>query len=107
MARQAFAAVTVVITPLSAGFDDGFAVFCAIGNFSLPARDFLRIALRENSMLTSQNGNNGLVWLVTLIIAGPRRLMGKLTSSKYRQILKKLKKLGLKFDRQAAGSHEI
>lgn len=33
--------------------------------------------------------------------------MGKLTGFKYRQIIKKLKKLGFEFDRQAAGSHEI
>lgn len=33
--------------------------------------------------------------------------MGKLAGFKYRQIIKKLKKLGLEFDRQAAGSHEI
>jgi predicted RNA binding protein YcfA (HicA-like mRNA interferase family) len=33
--------------------------------------------------------------------------MGKLAGFKYRQIIKKLKKLGLAFDRQAAGSHEI
>ena len=33
--------------------------------------------------------------------------MGKLAGFKYRQIIKKLKKLGMVFDRQAAGSHEI
>lgn len=33
--------------------------------------------------------------------------MGKLSGFKYRQIIKKLKKLGFEFDRQAAGSHEI
>ena len=33
--------------------------------------------------------------------------MGRLASFKYRQIIKKLKKLGFEFDRQAAGSHEI
>ena len=33
--------------------------------------------------------------------------MAKLAGFKYRQIVKKLKKLGLEFDRQAAGSHEI
>jgi len=33
--------------------------------------------------------------------------MGRLAGFKYRQIIKKLKKLGFKFDRQAAGSHEI
>ncbi len=33
--------------------------------------------------------------------------MGRLTGFKYRQIIKKLKKLGFVFDRQAAGSHEI
>jgi len=33
--------------------------------------------------------------------------MGKLAGFKYRQIIKKLKKLGLAFDRQAPGSHEI
>lgn len=33
--------------------------------------------------------------------------MGRLAGFKYRQIVKKLKKLGFTFDRQAAGSHEI
>ena len=33
--------------------------------------------------------------------------MGRLAGVKYRQIIKKLKKLGFVFDRQAAGSHEI
>ncbi|MCP4489643.1 MAG: type II toxin-antitoxin system HicA family toxin [Gammaproteobacteria bacterium] len=33
--------------------------------------------------------------------------MGRLAGFKYRQITKKLKKLGFEFDRQAAGSHEI
>lgn len=33
--------------------------------------------------------------------------MGRLARFKYRQIVKKLKKLGFEFDRQAAGSHEI
>ena len=33
--------------------------------------------------------------------------MGRLAGFKYRQIIKKLKKLGFEFDRQAAGSHEI
>jgi len=33
--------------------------------------------------------------------------MGRLAGFKYRQIIKRLKKLGLMFDRQAAGSHEI
>ncbi len=33
--------------------------------------------------------------------------MGRLAGFKYRQIIRKLKKLGLEFDRQAAGSHEI
>ena len=33
--------------------------------------------------------------------------MGRLGGFKYRQIIKKLKKLGFVFDRQAAGSHEI
>jgi predicted RNA binding protein YcfA (HicA-like mRNA interferase family) len=33
--------------------------------------------------------------------------MGRLGGFKYRQIVKKLKKLGFEFDRQAAGSHEI
>ena len=33
--------------------------------------------------------------------------MGRLAGFKYRQIIKKLKKLGFVFDRQAAGSHEI
>ncbi len=33
--------------------------------------------------------------------------MGRLAGFKYRQIVKKLKKLGFAFDRQAAGSHEI
>jgi predicted RNA binding protein YcfA (HicA-like mRNA interferase family) len=33
--------------------------------------------------------------------------VGRLAGFKYRQIVKKLKKLGFHFDRQAAGSHEI
>ena len=33
--------------------------------------------------------------------------MGRLAGFKYREIIKKLKKLGFVFDRQAAGSHEI
>lgn len=33
--------------------------------------------------------------------------MGRLAGFKYRDIIKKLKKLGFEFDRQAAGSHEI
>lgn len=33
--------------------------------------------------------------------------MGRLSGFKYRQIIKKLKKLGFVFSRQAAGSHEI
>lgn len=33
--------------------------------------------------------------------------MGRLAGFKYRQIVKKLKKRGFEFDRQAAGSHEI
>lgn len=33
--------------------------------------------------------------------------MGRLAGFKYRQVVKKLKKLGFDFDRQAAGSHEI
>jgi predicted RNA binding protein YcfA (HicA-like mRNA interferase family) len=33
--------------------------------------------------------------------------MGRLAGFKYRQIVKKLKRLGFEFDRQAAGSHEI
>lgn len=33
--------------------------------------------------------------------------MGRLAGFRYRQIIKKLKKLGFEFDRQAAGSHEI
>lgn len=33
--------------------------------------------------------------------------MGRLAGFKYRQITKKLKKLGFEFHRQAAGSHEI
>ncbi len=33
--------------------------------------------------------------------------MGRLTGFKYRDVVKKLKKLGWTFDRQAAGSHEI
>lgn len=33
--------------------------------------------------------------------------MGKLAGFKYREIIKKLKKLGFSFDRQASGSHEI
>jgi predicted RNA binding protein YcfA (HicA-like mRNA interferase family) len=33
--------------------------------------------------------------------------MGRLAGFKYRQIVKRLKRLGFVFDRQAAGSHEI
>ena len=33
--------------------------------------------------------------------------MGSLSGFKYRQITKKLKKLGFALDRQAAGSHEV
>jgi predicted RNA binding protein YcfA (HicA-like mRNA interferase family) len=33
--------------------------------------------------------------------------MGKLSGYKYREIVKKLKKFGFEFYRQAAGSHEI
>ena len=33
--------------------------------------------------------------------------MGRLAGFSYRQITKKLRKLGFRFDRQAAGSHEI
>ena len=33
--------------------------------------------------------------------------MGRLAGFKYRRIIKKFKKLGFEFDRQAAGSHEI
>jgi predicted RNA binding protein YcfA (HicA-like mRNA interferase family) len=33
--------------------------------------------------------------------------MGRLAGFRYRQIVKRLKKLGFNFDRQAAGSHEI
>ena len=33
--------------------------------------------------------------------------MGRLAGFKYRQIIKRLKKPGFQFDRQAAGSHEI
>lgn len=33
--------------------------------------------------------------------------MGRLAGFRYREIVKKLKKFGFAFDRQAAGSHEI
>ena len=33
--------------------------------------------------------------------------MGRLSGFRYREITKKLRKLGVRFDRQAAGSHEI
>jgi len=33
--------------------------------------------------------------------------MGRLSGFSYRYIIKRLKKLGFKFDRHAAGSHEI
>ena len=33
--------------------------------------------------------------------------MGRLAGFKYREIIKRLKKLGFVFDRHAAGSHEI
>ena len=33
--------------------------------------------------------------------------MGRLSGFRYRQIIKRLKKMGFVFDRQAAGSHEI
>ncbi len=33
--------------------------------------------------------------------------MGRLAGFKYREIIKRLKRIGFEFDRQAAGSHEI
>jgi hypothetical protein len=36
-----------------------------------------------------------------------RHLMGALAGFRYRDIIKRLKALGLEFHRQAAGSHEI
>ena len=33
--------------------------------------------------------------------------MGRLAGFRYREIVRRLKKLGFQFDRQAAGSHEI
>ncbi len=33
--------------------------------------------------------------------------MGRLSGFKYREIIKRLKRLGFEFDRQAAGSYEI
>ena len=33
--------------------------------------------------------------------------MGKLAGFKYREMVKRLKRLGMQFDRQARGSHEI
>ena len=33
--------------------------------------------------------------------------MGWLSGFKYRQVIRKLKKIGFEFDRQVAGSHEI
>ena len=33
--------------------------------------------------------------------------VGRLAGFKYRQIIKRLNKLGFEFDRQAAGSHEL
>jgi len=33
--------------------------------------------------------------------------VGRLSGFRYREIVKRLKKLGFEFDRQAAGSHEI
>ncbi|MCK5523991.1 MAG: type II toxin-antitoxin system HicA family toxin [Thiomargarita sp.] len=33
--------------------------------------------------------------------------MGRLTGFRYKEIVKRLKKFGFRFDRQAAGSHEI
>jgi predicted RNA binding protein YcfA (HicA-like mRNA interferase family) len=33
--------------------------------------------------------------------------MGRLAGFRYREIVRRLKKLGFEFDRQAAGSHEI
>ena len=33
--------------------------------------------------------------------------MGRLSGFKYREIIKRLKRLGFEFNRQAAGSHEI
>ena len=33
--------------------------------------------------------------------------MGRLSGIRYRELVKRLKKLGFQFDRQAAGSHEI
>lgn len=33
--------------------------------------------------------------------------MGRLSGYRYRDVIKRLKKLGFQFDRQAAGSHEL
>lgn len=33
--------------------------------------------------------------------------MGRLAGFRYRQVVKRLRRLGFEFDRQAAGSHEI
>jgi predicted RNA binding protein YcfA (HicA-like mRNA interferase family) len=33
--------------------------------------------------------------------------MGQLSGFRYREIIQRLKQLGLQFDRQAAGSHEV
>ena len=33
--------------------------------------------------------------------------MGRLAGYRYREVVRRLKKLGFEFDRQAAGSHEI
>ena len=38
-------------------------------------------------------------------MSGPR--MGRLSGFTYREVSRKLRKLGFAFDRQAAGSHEI
>lgn len=38
---------------------------------------------------------------------GGQLIVGKLSGFAYKEIIRKLKKLGFEFDRQAAGSHEI
>lgn len=40
-------------------------------------------------------------------VGGGRLREGKLSGYSYKEIVRKLKKLGFEFDRQAAGSHEI
>lgn len=59
--------------------------------------------IRERESWNQINSHTGEFWLFPC----DWHLMGRLSGFKYRQICKKLRSLGVEFDRQAAGSHEI